>query len=587
MILRSRFFWKLYLTYTFLVLTTSAIVGILIHTQLKKQFIQEMENSLRVDGSLLGSTWQSFQGASSLNKLREEIRRLGERTKIRYTLIFPDGRVLADSAEDPDVMENHGDRPEILAARQKGYGSSLRFSETVRESMLYVAQPIFKGHQFMGFVRVALPLVTVSSRLFTMKIHIVLGALFGVFIALLLGLIVAGRVIRPVLDMTSVAESMRQGNYHSRIFLLPKDELGILGDTLNRLGEEIVSRMKTLSKAQAQLTAMLSSMVEGIIAVDREGGVLFCNRAFCELFCVESLAPPGKKIWEIVRHNELLEALEHAKTERLLLRQEIVVTRASADLTLNIHAAPFGDGQGVVMVFHDVTELRKLERMRSEFVANVSHELKTPLTSIKGYVETLMDGALFDQGNNVKFLKKIDDHVQRLQNLVQDLLSLARIESGKAISELKPMSWSPVVERVIQRHEPRFIEKSLIFSVVKESSPEVLGDAEAMTQILDNLIDNATKYNKLGGQIILRMKQKENFGILEIEDSGIGIPKPDIDRIFERFYRLDKARSRDTGGTGLGLSIVKHLVQAMKGRVEVSSEVGSGTTFTVSLPLAG
>lgn len=586
MILRSKFFWKLYLTYTFLVLTTSAIVGVLIHVQLKKQFIQEMENSLRIDGSLLGSTWQNLQGISNHERLREEIQRLGEKTKIRYTLILPDGRVLADSAQDPDVMENHGDRPEILAARQNDYGSSLRFSETVRESMLYVAQPIFEDHQFMGFVRAALPLVTVSSRLFTMKIHIVLGALSGVFIALLLGLIVARRVIRPVLDMTEVAESMRQGNYHSRLFLLPKDELGILGDTLNRLGGEIVSRMKIMSKAQAQLTAMLSSMVEGIIAVDSEGGVLFCNRAFCELFCVDSSSPQEKKIWEIVRHNELLETMGRAKTEGSLVRQEIIVTRTVGNLALNIHAAPFEDGQGVVMVFHDVTELRKLEKMRREFVANVSHELKTPLTSIKGYVETLMDGALFDKENNVRFLRKIDDHVQRLQSLVQDLLSLARIESGKAISELKPVGWSPIVEQVIQRHESRFTEKLLMYRVEKETSPEVFGDVEAMTQILDNLLDNAIKYNKPQGQIILRMGHQENFGILEIKDSGIGIPKHDIDRVFERFYRLDKGRSRDTGGTGLGLSIVKHLVQAMKGRVEVTSELGSGTTFTVMLPIA-
>jgi two-component system phosphate regulon sensor histidine kinase PhoR len=279
--------------------------------------------------------------------------------------------------------------------------------------------------------------------------------------------------------------------------------------------------------------------------------------------------------------------LSEARARREPIHREVIVHPGPREAVLEAHATAFNtrDGGGLVMVLHDISDLRKLERIRRDFVANVSHELKTPLTSIKGYVETLLTGALHDEQNNVRFLEKIDAHVSRLTDLVQDLLSLASIEAREGKLTPGPVDWSPIVDGAIRRHEEAFDRKLLTRSVVGHC-PTVLGEAEGMTQVVDNLLDNAIKYTPEGGAVCIRLSANDAQGHLEVEDTGIGIPEEDRQRIFERFYRVDKARSRELGGTGLGLSIVKHFVHAMNGGVHVESQVGRGSRFVVSLPLA-
>src|SRR5262245_2539426 len=304
--------------------------------------------------------------------------------------------------------------------------------------------------------------------------------------------------------MTRVADAMRVGQYGDRVRELPRDEIGVLGSALNQLGMEVTRRIAVISQEQAQLRAMLSGMVEGIIAVDDEEHVLFCNRAASELLGVDDLDAPGKKLWETARLAGLVELLAQSRARGEAVQAEMTVRKLDREIVLEAHATPFrgADARGLVAVLHDITNLRRLERIRRDFVANVSHELKTPLTAIKGFVETLLSGAIHDTKNNVRFLKKIDDNAIRLTNLVQDLLSLARIEAQEGLLPLAPVDLGIVVDAALRPHDVVIRQKGLISSLDVAPGPLVVdGDAEAVTQILDNLLDNAVKYTPAPGTI--------------------------------------------------------------------------------------
>jgi two-component system phosphate regulon sensor histidine kinase PhoR len=330
-------------------------------------------------------------------------------------------------------------------------------------------------------------------------------------------------------------------------------------------------------------------MIEGVVAVDEEDRVAFINGAARELLELGERAPEGVSLWSLAPIRELQELLEHARATGAHEVREVELYRGGKERVFQAHASPFqGGGKvGFVLVLHDISELRRLERVRRDFVANVSHELKTPLTSIQGFVETLLSGALHDEQNNVRFLRTIEANVKRLTRLVSDLLSLARIESGQLVIDSAAVDWREVLDQVLRLREPALTAKKLTLEVRGREQPlRVRGDREAMTQVLDNLVDNAIQYTPTPGRIVVRLSRKNGQGAVAVEDTGIGIPSADLDRVFERFYRVDKARSRAAGGTGLGLSIVKNLVLRMDGEVSVASVEGQGSTFTVVLPLA-
>lgn len=337
-----------------------------------------------------------------------------------------------------------------------------------------------------------------------------------------------------------------------------------------------------------QLQAVLGALVEGILAVGLRDEILFCNRAAESLFGTRQLV--GSSLISLDGGPLMVEMVEAARTGGRRVAREFRVERGGEELTFDAHAAPFAGGgaSGVILALHDLTELRRLERVRRDFVANVSHELKTPLTSIRGYTETLLAGALMDRVTGERFVRKIHDNAARLNTLVQDLLHLARIEAQEGRLTLGPVSWAPIVRDSIHRHEEAMRQKGIACCFdASLSDVTVLGEQEGMTQILENLLDNAIKYTPAPGRVRVEISAEPPIGVLRVADTGVGIPANDIPRIFERFYRVDKARSRDVGGTGLGLSIVKHLVSAMGGDVRVSSTVGCGSTFEVRIPLAG
>ena len=585
----SRFFRKLAASYAAIVLITSGLIGLLVHEQMKRSLLDGLVADMEAKNLLLGPYARSAFAAEDVTPIVREVNDIGGSADLRITLIRPDGVVLADSRQDPTTMDNHLSRPEVQASLRAPFGSSRRYSQTVKYSMMYVATALRAEEKLLGIVRVSIPLREIDGMLSAMRGRVTAGAVLGMVVALGVGLVVARRITAPISEMTQVAESLRDRKYDRRVKHLPGDEIGILGDTMNRLAEEVSRQFAELSREQAQIQAMICGMVEGVFAVDPNEVVLFSNEAADRFLGVGSLADRSKPVWEQVRVAGLMELLADARGQEEPASHEIIVRRNGRETVLYAHAAQFegGDGQGVVVVLHDVTDLRQLERMRRDFVANVSHELKTPLTAIKGYVETLIDGGLQDEEVSMRFLRNAERNVTRLTSLVTDLLSLARIESEEGGPPLVPVNWSSVVNEVVRRSEALAAEKSIAIELeLPDDGVSVTGDPESMTQILENLLDNAIKYTPDSGVVRVRTERIGARGILEVEDTGIGIPERDRDRIFERFYRVDKARSRELGGTGLGLSIVKHLSNLMKGEVTLSSEEGEGSCFAVSLPLA-
>ncbi len=373
--------------------------------------------------------------------------------------------------------------------------------------------------------------------------------------------------------------------------------VGRLFRTFNDVAPLLEHRLALLEGDRQLLRAVLQGMTEGVLAVDSRRRLLFANRAACQLFRLRPEAVAARRlVAELIRSPQVQEAIEATLAGDVTHEVEITMPSPSPRnrgqiLHLNVHGTPTPGTPttGAVFVFHDVTDLRRLERMRQDFVANASHELKTPLASIKAYAETLLDGALDDEAVNVRFVQQIDEQADRLHKLILDLLSLARLESGQDPFHHTPTPLLAAVEGCFENHRERARAKGLEYRLVPEGPVEglqVLADEEAIRQIFDNLIDNAIKYTPQGGQVAVSCRQDGDRVVLAVSDTGIGIPRAELPRVFERFYRADKARSRELGGTGLGLSIVKHLVQSLGGEVSVESHLGVGSTFTVRLPLA-
>jgi two-component system phosphate regulon sensor histidine kinase PhoR len=415
-------------------------------------------------------------------------------------------------------------------------------------------------------------------------------------------------ITRPVGELTRAAERIAAGQHGQQVFAAGTDEVADLARAFNHMSERLAATFAQLEEDRQQLRTILSAMVEGVVALDTDQRILFANDRAAHLLDFRGANAVGRKLWEVVRHRPLQEVVRKALAGPEPLKEEVSLN-GPGQRSLTVHAArlPGAAPRGAVLVLHDTSELRRLERLRQDFVANVSHELKTPLTTIKACVETLLEGAIDDVEHRTPFLEQVADQSERLHALILDLLSLGRIESGSEAYEFEVVPLAPLVAACLERHHARAEAKSQRLEAVTrdgrlllalgargeaeaarwypESDPVAAwADEDALSQVLDNLVDNAVKYTPPRGTIRVRWWAEDTQVCLEVEDTGIGIPQQDLPRIFERFYRVDKARSRQLGGTGLGLSIVKHLVQAMQGSVTADSRLGRGTTFTVRLP---
>ncbi len=586
--MKSRFLWKLYAGYALLIFLATGLIGGLVATRIESETLAETDRHLQSESMLLRDIAKNALSGPQAAGLQERVSTLGQEVGTRFTIIRADGTVVADSQERPQAMDNHGNRPEVLLARDKGIGTATRFSKTLHQSMRYLAVPIEGEQGIVGYARAALALTVLSERLEQLRTLVLISALVATAVALLLGFLHARRVTMPLTELAAATEAIAGGDYKSRVEAYSNDELGDLARSFNTMGAALERSSSIMRADRNKLTAILSSMAEGVVAVDRDERVVHMNRVAGRMMGLNPQEALGKSIWELTRIPELLEAL------REILRREELVHRGvhlvgPQDRIFELNGTPLDAGGGMVagavLVLEDITQLRRLETMRRDFFANVSHELKTPITVIRGMVETLLDDPEVPLEVRERFLGKVREQSDRLATLVNDLLSLSRLESGGIEATLAPLDIRGVVEESIDSLLPTAEGRRINLMLQMPADPVVIeGEDEALLQAVNNLVDNALKFTSEGGSVWVRLRGDGVLAEIEVEDNGPGIETHHLERIFERFYRVDKARSREVGGTGLGLAIVKHTVRALQGEVTVKSTPGKGTTFRMHFP---
>lgn len=589
--LRSQFFWKLYAGYSTIILITCAVIGLLVSQRIERDTLEEIVQSLETKAILLKEPAIRYFEQPPVASFQNHIRALGRAINTRLTVIRADGVVVADSQKDPGNMDNHATRPEILAARSHGIGRATRFSDTLQVEMMYVALPLWSRDQLVGYIRTAYPLSAIENRLTHVRIAVVFAAGLSATAALLIGFVLARHFVKPLTAMTAVAESMSSGNYDQRLPTSRNDEIGTLAKALNRMAESCRERMETATTERNKLAVILSGLTEGVVAINEDERVLHLNEAAERLLSAPQKGSLGRPIWEITRVREVSQVLGAALRDKTEIQRTLQITTREKIRFIEMHASPLYGGQGTlvgaVAVLRDVSELHRLETVRRDFIANASHELKTPITAIRGLVETLIDDKELDYAKRERFLFKIKEQSLRLSSIVTDLLTLSRLESES--NEITKVALD--LREVVLASAKTFVAMGqdrgiVVETQVPDAPVAVLGDEEALCQVVSNLLDNAIKYTPQGGRVWARLYLQGAEAVIEVQDTGVGIEPKDCERIFERFYRVDKARSRELGGTGLGLSIVKHIAISHGGRVTVESTPGAGSTFRVFLPLA-
>ena len=573
--MKRSFFSKIFVGYLLIIFALSSLILILSLNTIRDFYRDTLTAHLKTLGHTLNPEVAELLVTGRANQLDDFIKKLGSKIHTRVTIIATDGTVLADSDENPKSMENHSHRPEVVEALQGKTGRSIRFSSTADRDMLYVAVPIEKDGRITGVIRTSLFLKDIDNLLTKLNFHVAWVSLAIVLVALLGAFLISNSVVRPIKNLTSAAKKVASGDFSVRVFLKTKDELRVLADSFNRMNEEMEKMFSELGQQKEELKSIIDSLREGLLVFDKQGKVIRSNESFQRIAGTQPVE--GKFYWEIMRNPRLAELLKKAGTEKRNFVEELTL----GDRIFMCSVTPLKGGEEIVSVFHDITEIKDIEKIKKDFVTNVSHELGTPLTAIKGYAETLRKEV--DTVPGKKYLEIIERNTNRLINIVNDLLLLSSLEE-KAALELEDIDLGNFLENVIRIFDQRLKDKQLSLVIdMKENLPSIKGDLFKLEQMLVNLLDNAVKYTDRGG-ITVSMDIHDRKVRIQVRDTGIGIPKDDIPHVFERFYVVDKSRSRKSGGTGLGLSIVKHIVLLHNGTIDIESALGKGTSVTVTLP---
>jgi len=607
MVIKQRkLFWQIFLVHLLILLLTIILVAWYSFRTFDTFYIEETGSDLENRANLIKSQIVELLISNEDEQLRSLVVDSGRASGTRITVILPDGQVVADTYEDPAVMDNHRMRPEIDTAYTGTSGQSIRFSNTLGERLLYAAIPLYTGRSsesggtIIAVLRMSMPVTAIDAALQDIRFKVGVGTLLAILGAFVITFIVSRNISLPLEDMTRGAEQYARGDFSQRMLLSQKKsaskEIASLAAAMDEMASQLDDKITTIISQRNQLEAVFSSMVEAVIAVDKEERVISINDAAASMFGVERRLAGGRLIQEVIRNIPLHDQIERILNSGRAFEDEIILEGVKGDvryLQTNVVSLHDGDDQsaGALIVLNDITKLRRLESMRSDFVANVSHELKTPITSIRGYVETLLDGALDDREDSEKFLEIVLRQSGQLEEIIDDLLALSRIErhtkEGEisfSISELKP-----VLEEALEICEAKAEANAVSLLLDCPENLSLKLNQTLLEQAVVNLLINAITYSESGQQVIVeaRMLEDESAGgriAISVIDHGIGIGEEHLPRLFERFYRSDRARSRKAGGTGLGLAIVKHIVQAHGGRVAVESMVGKGSTFTIFLP---
>ena len=587
---------KLWLTLGISVLATTIIVSLgLLRWLETRALAQRHDDLLRASVLLSDIARPALSDPAAGQALQERIKRLGADVQTRFTVIDREGRVLADSRHDPRHMDDHLDRPEVVKAHSAGEGSATRHSLTLGARLLYVALRVDDPRgEVLGYVRSSVPLASLDRQLREVRQVAVAAGGLGVLLVMVIGYLTARRLTYPLEAMTAAARALADGQQRP----LPSaavggdDELATLAQAFDTMARQLGERLETIEGDRAKLTAILGNMTEGLIAVDREGRIVHINAVAGELLDTDPATALGLRLPDVTRIEPVAELLAETLVTLEPLNYELQLDALPTPRHMILRTTPAWDSGGellgALLVILDQTELRRLENVRRDFVANVSHELKTPLTALLAQLETLNERPELEASARQRFVERGLKQAGRLSTLVQDLLALSRIESTDTTRDFQLIDLRDPVTASISGMSERAEDKPLELRVDLPDEPlGIRGDPEYLRQVVDNLLSNAIMYTPAKGWVEVRLLRHGHQAVLEVQDTGIGIPRAERERIFERFYRVDRARSRDLGGTGLGLAIVKHLVLAHAGQVEVDGSVGRGSTFRVTLPLAG
>ena len=583
--LRSPFFRRLFIPYLVLICIAIAGVGFFSALRLRETYLQSRRQALHDQVLLMAPLVYPNLRADRIDELNEQVHALGQRLNCRLTVVASGGLVLADNWADPATMEDHSDRPEIISAASQGETFQTRHSDTIHEDMLYLASRVPGADGGAHFLRIAVPTKDLARQLRLLYTGVGGLAVAAMFATAGIGFLFARRHTEPILDLTDVAQDISRGRLNRRSDSQQAGEMGTLAHALNSMADSMQRVLGQASKDKAELLTILASMSEGVIATDAQQNIRVVNKAAAELFGFDADEVRGKPLWQVIRIDQVIKAADEVLVsgERKLLEAGLINSR---HLEVCLCRFPIeGPPAGLVLVGHDTTQSVRYQELRKEFVANVSHELRTPLTVIKGFIETLQDGAMGDANRAREYLATIVRHTDQLTNLVSDLLELSKLESQPDLPRAVSVDLATSVRKSVDLIMPAAQRKGQSLTMDVKRLPLVVGNPDYLERAIANLIDNAIKYTPDRGEIRVAARSNGSNVIVEVTDNGLGIPAEDIPRIFERFYRVDRSRSREMGGTGLGLSIVKHVVQVHGGTVEVNSTLGQGSTFRLKLPI--
>jgi len=595
-----RLFWQIFPACVGITIVSMLLVAWLATTTGRNFYIDRLKEEIRERALLIEPTITTLSRGED-RIFQDFVRQTGRRAATRITVIDAGGVVLADSNEDHTLMDNHGKRPEVEPALAGETGFALRHSQTLGESMLYAAIPIKLGtSQHRAALRLAIAVTPVEDMLAGLHKKMFAIGVAVTVLAALLSLYSARRISRPLEEMKRGAEQLTKGRIDQLVKIKSEHmsvEMAGLAASINEMAEQINRRIRIIIQQRNELEAVFSSMADAVVAIDADKKIIRMNQAAAALFALPSEVVKGKAVEGVVRNAYLLEMIEHTLAHNLQQEQKVTLFNGTDPIMLQTHAVPLRDednrSMGVLLVMNDLTKLNRLETIRQDFVANVSHELKTPITAIKGYVETLLDGALDDRDNARRFLGIVIRQANRLDAIVDDLLTLSRIEDRENKEDIALVAGEvgPVLENALQTCAVHADDKDIILEAECDEELFAPINQPLLEQAVINLLRNAIAYSPAGSLVTLRCQgsrnmQGEEFVHFSVSDNGPGIAREHLPRLFERFYRCDKARSRDQGGTGLGLAIVKHIAHVHHGTVEVESTPGKGSTFTLTLPAA-
>lgn len=571
-----------------IVLISLSITGYAVAKVVEDYFIQKTEDDLETRAFAVRPflALKIKQEENTLGQLETAVKELGSEIKTRITIVDTDGNVIADSEKDPSDTESHSTRPEIKEAYLGNIGKSVRYSSSLKTEMMYVAIPILENHDVAYVLRLAVPISHINALTRNIGKMFFSASLAGLLVAFLISTIFSRRITKPIEEVSYAAKKISCGNYDLKVPLRPPYETKILAESFNRMAENLQETVGKLKEETDKTRAVLASMAEGLIAVDQNCHVVMMNFAAEKLFKIRQEETLGKHLLEVLRNRELHDLInEVLKTRKGSTREIKINTYDERIFWINVVPIDKENNLGAVAVMRDITELKRLEKMKSDFVSNVSHELKTPLTSISGFAETLLDGAYKSEENCRYFLRIIKQETDRMTRLINELLYLSRIEKPDFSIPKRPVNIASVVNKAVKLLQKNIDDKGHLLNLrLPENLGPVTGDEDSVLEIIINLLDNAIKYTPEGGNITVEIEDESDFISISVADNGIGIAGDELERIFGRFYRVQGPGITSASGTGLGLAVVKHLVESLNGKISVESQLGKGSTFKVSLP---